>query len=554
MDKHDKALWKAAYDEEYFGLKNLPAWTHITEKEYQQLKPIVGNALPTMAISTIKYDENGKPKRCKFRICALGNLDPHSWNNNDCYAPVLSALEVRLLTSLAVYHKRTLKNGDVKQAFVQATLPKTEQYVLRPPPGCINTPPNTYLLLKRTLYGLKRSPRHWYFKAKALLAQCGLQPTPNNPCLFVGKPDGLNNLYLGLYVDDFCYFSPSESCEKAFENKLKSITSVDFMGNISHFLGLKFDWTTHKDGNIDVHISQTAFAEQLIEANNLSEANPTQTPYRSGHPVDSVAQNNLSPPERQQLSFELRSMVGLLLWLAGGTRPDLTTIVSMLAQYQANPSYGHIRAAKHVIRYVKGTKNHGIKFSSKENTNLQAFMNFPLPHNTLLPLTDANWGGQDQGHNRTSITELDRFKTRSMSGYIIMFNGPIHWSCKRQRITARSSAEAEIYATDECVKELLRMKHMCTDLNIDKIFMPGTPIKVYNDNNACVCWSKAMTTKGLRHITIRENAIRESVDDKFIEVTHIEGKTNLADMFTKEMKDKEHFCTLRNLIVTNPID
>jgi hypothetical protein len=93
-----------------------------------------------------------------------------------------------------------------------------------------------------------------------------------------------------------------------------------------------------------------------------------------------------------------------------------------------------------------------------------------------------------------------------------------------------------------------------SDLNIDKIFMPGTPIKVYNDNNACVCWSKAMTTKGLRHITIRENAIRESVDDKFIEVTHIEGKTNLADMFTKEMKDKEHFCTLRNLIVTNPID
>jgi hypothetical protein len=59
-----------------------------------------------------------------------------------------------------------------------------------------------------------------------------------------------------------------------------------------------------------------------------------------------------------------------------------------------------------------------------------------------------------------------------------------------------------------------------------------------------------MTTKGLRHITIRENAIRESVDNKFIRVLHIEGKTNIADIFTKEMKDILHFCTLRDLLVS----
>ena len=194
----------------------------------------------------------------------------------------------------------------------------------------------------------------------------------------------------------------------------------------------------------------------------------------------------------------------------------------------------------------------GITFSSKTDTNLQAFMNFPVSPNTLLPLTNANWGGQDQGHNRTSITELDRFKTRSMSGYIIFFNGPIHWTSKRQKITARSSAEAEIYATDECVKELLRIKHIAHDLSIQHILLPGNPINVYNDNNACVCWAKAMTTKGLRRITIRENAIRESVDNKFVRVLHIDGKINIADIFTKEMKDVNHFLTLRNLLVSKP--
>ena len=548
----DKEAWNQAYDEEYDGLNSLPAWTPISEEQYKEMRSIVGNALPTMAISTIKFDENGQPKRCKWRIVALGNLDPHDWAANDCYAPVLSMIDIRVLTSLAIYFKRKLKNGDIKQAFVQAVLPNHEKYILKPPPGCPRSPPNTYWLLKRTLYGLKRSPRHWFEKATDLLAKCDLHPTPNNPCMFTGKPDGTNTLYLGLYVDDLCYFSTSDSCERIFEEKLCSLTNVDFMGPVTHFLGIKFRWQEHDNGHLEVHLSQQAFTEQLISNHKLDHANPTKTPYRSGHPVDSVPHSKMSTSDRKKLSSDMKSIVGSLLWLSQGTRPDLSTIVSMLASYQANPSYGHLRAARHVIRYLKGTVTEGITFTSQKLHALQAFVNFPLPHNKILPFTDANWGGQDQGHNRSTITELDRFKTRSISGFILLFNGPIHWSARRQKVTARSSAEAEIYATDECVKELLRLKHLFHDMNVSTIYMPGDPINVYNDNNACVCWSKSKTTKGLRHITIRENAIRESVDNEFVKILHIAGKTNLADMFTKEMKDSSHFLSLRNIIVTQP--
>jgi hypothetical protein len=55
-----------------------------------------------MAISTIKYNGNGEPDCAKYRIVALGNLDPHNWTKNDCFAPVLSQMELRLLTALAV--------------------------------------------------------------------------------------------------------------------------------------------------------------------------------------------------------------------------------------------------------------------------------------------------------------------------------------------------------------------------------------------------------------------------------------------------------------------
>eukprot|EP00957_Ditylum_brightwellii_P200351 15274212-Ditylum_brightwellii.AAC.1 len=97
----------------------------------------------------------------------------------------MTMLELRVLVSLAIHHKRPLKSGDVKQAFIKATLPDTEQYVISPPAGCPNSQPNTYWLLKQTLFGLKRRPRHWFLKATELLHQCGLEPTPNNPCLFV---------------------------------------------------------------------------------------------------------------------------------------------------------------------------------------------------------------------------------------------------------------------------------------------------------------------------------------------------------------------------------
>eukprot|EP00957_Ditylum_brightwellii_P203266 15333936-Ditylum_brightwellii.AAC.1 len=75
-----------------------------------------------MAISTIKYDQDGKPKQVKWCIVALGNLDPHTWLFEEVFAPVMTMLELRVLVSLAIHHKRPLKSKDVKQAFVKATL------------------------------------------------------------------------------------------------------------------------------------------------------------------------------------------------------------------------------------------------------------------------------------------------------------------------------------------------------------------------------------------------------------------------------------------------
>ena len=72
------------------------------------------------------------------------------------------------------------------------------------------------------------------------------------------------------------------------------------------------------------------------------------------------------------------------------------------------------------------------------------------------------------------------------------------------------------------------------------------PTPVFNDNLGSVDWSKGTSTKGMRHMNIRDCAIRDSLQASEIDICHIDGRVNPSDIFTKEMRDTAHFCTLRD--------
>ena len=214
--------------------------------------------MPTMAITTIKRDDDGNPIRAKYCIVALGNLDPYQWTNEDCFAPVLSQLELWFFISLAVQNKCIPKTGDVQQAFCQSTLPDNETYICTPPAGCPLTPKGFYLKLKKTLYGLKRSPRHFYDLAKNTLEAIGFTQYPSSPCLFIGHliPNEPPIYLPGLvYEDDFIYFSKNRIVEEKFEKDFGSKMDTDFNGQICHFLGVSFQCTKHKNNDVSILMS-----------------------------------------------------------------------------------------------------------------------------------------------------------------------------------------------------------------------------------------------------------------------------------------------------------
>ena len=169
------------------------------------------------------------------------------------------------------------------------------------------------------------------------------------------------------------------------------------MGKVSHFLGIRFQWRETKD-RLSVHLSQEAFADTLMATAGLDNDSATTkpSPYRSGLPVESIPYIPLPPDQTQDLKHQLQSLVGSLNWLAQATRPDLAVITNLLAQQQNKPSPGHIAAAKHAIKYLKGTKSLGIAFHSDADLDIQSFIHFPISQNKIIALTDANWGPQDQ--------------------------------------------------------------------------------------------------------------------------------------------------------------
>jgi hypothetical protein len=326
---------------------------------------------------------------------------------------------------------------------------------------------------------------------------------------------------------------------------------------------MKFDWSHSKDGTISCRISQEGYAATIANEMGLSTANksPLMTPFRSGFPVDTIPHIDMPPGQRAPLIKTMQSWLGMINWLQMCTRPDLATIFSLLATHMHSPSPGHIEAVKYVGRYIHSTTELGLHFTSSPNSTLESYIHFPLStddninssnnlHN-INTFCDANWGPQDASKPSLTNSRLVTIdETRSICGHIFFLGGcPILWKTHKEARISRSSCEAEVKATDECVKNVQMFRHILADLNL---LDPTSPTPVYNDNRGSVDWSNSSSTKGMRHVNIRENAIREARLFNEISILHIAGKANPADLFTKEFKSDSTFRSLRSLILFYP--
>ena len=160
------------------------------------------------------------------------------------------------------------------------------------------------------------------------------------------------------------------------------------------------------------------------------------------------------------------TLAGSILYAATVTRPDLAFAASLLCRFIGKWSIEHWKAAKHMLRYIRGTTDLALTFDATSTAGKRA----------LLRWADADWGGC-----------LDI--RRSMTGYVFStYGGIVSWKSRRQPTVALSTTQAELLASTEAGKEAIWLRQLLADLELGPA--DGEPISILNDNSGAIQLAK----------------------------------------------------------------
>jgi len=294
-----------------------------------------------------------------------------------------------------------------------------------------------------------------------------------------------------------------------FKSNMSNKFEMSDLGLLTYYLGIEV-----VQSNEGISIKQESYAKKVLEETSMIDCNATQFPMDAGLKL-SKAEQEASVDEK-----DYRRVIGCLRYLLH-TRPDLSYSVGVLSRYMHDPKTSHWTALKQVLRYVKGTLAYGLNFlrSSKEGWTLTGY--------------------SDSSHN------VDVDDGRSTTGHMFYLNEcPITWCSQKQEIVALSSCEAEFMAATEAAKQAIWLQELLAEVTEE----PCEKVVVKIDNKSAIALTKNPVFHGRsKHIHKRYHFIRECIDNGLVDVEHIAGSLQKADILTKAL-GRLKFKEMRELV------
>ncbi|XP_020114487.1 uncharacterized protein LOC109728471 isoform X3 [Ananas comosus] len=414
------ADWRAAMAEEFDALLTNDTW------ELVPAPPSV-NLIGCKWVYKVKQKADGSLERLKARLVAQGYKQQQGIDFDETFSPVVKSTTIRTVLSVALSSGWSLRQLDVKNAFLHGTL--SEEVYMKQPPGFVHPSlPSHVCRLRKAIYGLKQAPRAWFQRFTSFLSEIGFVGSTADPSMFVCHSSS-GTLVLLLYVDDIIVTGSSSSLLDALIVTLQREFAMKDLGPLHYFLGIE----VHRSPS-GLHLSQQKYAHQLLQRHGFLDSKPVSTPLSPTSRLSSHEGHLLEDP------YTYRQIVGALQYLTF-TRPDISYAVNSVAQYLHAPREPHMQAVKRILRYIRGTLTYGLPISRCDNPSLVAF-------------ADADWAGCPDTR-------------RSTSGYCI-FLGPnlISWSAKKQPTISRSSSEAEYRAVAYTLAETVWIRRLLRDLRV----------------------------------------------------------------------------------------
>ena len=200
-------------------------------------------------------------------------------------------------------------------------------------------------------------------------------------------------------------------------------------------------------------------------------------------------------------------MVGEAMYLVNKTNPTCLNTVREVAKHFNNPTKLHWKA---LTRYIKSDIGKGRILQKPKEFRIVAFM-------------DSDYANNE---DRKSVT----------GGVVTVGGSPTYYTSKMQARVSLSSTEAEYVALGTVTQEVLFQAQI-----LDELF--GEEHKrssiIYKDNLGAIYLMKnPQIGQRIKHIDLRHHFIRNSIDNKKIEVHYVKSENNLADILTKNVKEE----------------
>ncbi|XP_019242575.1 PREDICTED: uncharacterized protein LOC109222711, partial [Nicotiana attenuata] len=403
---------------------------------------------------------------------------------------------VKTLVVVAIKKHWPLFQLDVNNAFLHGDLDE-EVYMKLPPGYSVPLTSNSGQLvckLQKSLYGLRQASRQWYAKLSQSLSSRGYTSSPNDYSLFT-RGSGDSFVVLAVYVDDIILTGTDSTEISALKSFLHQQFWIKDLGSLSYFLGIEVLYSS-----TGVLLHQKKFIADMLSEFHCSDVSSVLCPLDMNVKLKA---NEGDPLLKTEL---YRSLIGKLNFLTH-TRPDISYAVQHLSQFMQSPCLPHMSAGLLLLRYLKGTSEHGIFFNASPDLSISAFC-------------DSDWAACPDTR-------------RSVSGYCVLLGGSlVVLKSKKQPIVSMSSAEAKYRAMSKGVAELTWLSRLLTDLG----FPCYSSIPLFCDSQAAIHIARnPVFNERTKHIELDCHLVRTKLAEGLIHLVHTSSSTQLADLFTNPL-------------------
>ena len=473
MQGNDSGKWFHAMEEELKSMDQNQVWDLVE-------LPKGCKRVGCKWVFKTKRDSIGNIERYKARLVAKGFTQKDGIDYKETFSPVSKKDSLRIIMALVAHYDLELHQMDVKTAFLNGNL-EEEIYMDQPEGFSVKGKEHMVCKLKKSIYGLKQASRQWYLKFNDTITSFGFQENTVDRCIYM-KVSGSKFIFLVLYVDDILLATNDLGLLHQTKKYLSQNFEMKDMGEATYVIGIEI-FRDRSQGLLG--LSQKTYINKILERFNMEKCSAGVVPIQKGDKFNAMQcpKNEL---ERQKMrNIPYAYVVGSLMYAQTCTRPDISFAVGMLGRYQSNPGLDHWKAAKKILRYLQGTKNHMLTYKRSD-------------HLKVIGYSDSDFAGC-----------VDT--TKSIFGYLFLLaEGAISWKSAKQSVIAASTMEAEFVACFEATIHGLWLRNFISGLRIvDSI---ARPLKIYCDNSAAVFFSKNdKYSKGAKHMEIKYFAVKEEV-------------------------------------------